>query len=78
MTLMSELLQQPCNATTEQQALTLGYLCVEISRLCFGHETMSRKSRDNFSTFPIWISEIYDVFCRLFLFQLRVYFVVCI
>ena len=28
--------------------------------------------------FPIYISEIYDIFCRLLLFQLRVYFVVYI
>ena len=54
-TLLSELLQQPYYATTElQQAMIFGYLCVKFPAFCFGHEIMSRKSRDNFSTFPIW------------------------
>ena len=46
----------------------------------FAHEIMSRKSRDTSARSPTWliwtISKISDIFCRRFLFQLKVYFVV--
>ena len=61
----------------------LGYLCVQDFRfpaICFAHEIMSRKSCDTSARFPTWliwtISKNSDIFCRRFLFKLRVYFIV--